>query len=331
MNRSSPNCRRVASPSAEHDSLSGYAQLMVPKVQHSMPSQSADNRRGIVMMLIAVGAFSLMDCALKMLTPHYPALQVTALRAWCSLPVVLIWILSSGRFHALFKVRWSLHLLRGVIGITMLASFSFALRSLPLAEAYAIFFVAPLLITALAGPVLHEKVGRNRWIAIGVGMLGVLVVLRPDTQRMFSVGGLAVLASALCYAVSALTARILGRTESSANVVFWLMAMMAVGATVLTGRDWRPVQAQHAWILLGMAATGSIGQFTITEAFKRGSASLIAPFEYTALAWGIGLDYFLWQVLPQRIMLLGALIIIASGIYLMWTERTDARRATTVA
>ena len=283
--------------------------------------QRADNLRGIVMMVIAVGAFALMDAALKHLTPHYPALQVAALRGYASLPVVMVWAAVLGTRARLFDVRWSLHRLRAAIGITMLASFAYGLRTLPLSEAYAIFFVAPLLITALAAPLLGERVGANRWWAIAIGLVGVLVVLRPSGTQMLSLGGIAVLVSTLCYAVSAITARVLGRTDSSVSMVFWLMVAVAFGGTLLTGSDWKPVQGAHAWTLVAIAITGSIGQFAVTEAFKRGQASLIAPFEYTALAWGLGLDWLLWQTLPKPITMLGAAIVVAGGLYLLWSER----------
>ncbi len=283
--------------------------------------QRADNLRGIVMMVIAVGAFALMDAGLKHLSPHYPPLQVAALRGYASLPIVLAWVLWSRQFKQLLHVRWSLHVLRGVIGIVMLASFTYGLRTLPLSEAYAIFFVAPLLITALAAPILSERVTANRWWAIAIGLTGVIVVLRPTGAQMLSLGGLAVLLSTVCYAISAITARVLGRTDSSASMVFWLMIFLAVGATALTGRDWRPIQPEHAWTLVGIAITGSLGQFTITEAFKRGQASLIAPFEYSALAWGLALDWVLWHTLPDAIVLIGAAIVVASGLFLLWSER----------
>jgi len=285
------------------------------------PEQRADNLRGIVMMVIAVGAFAMMDAALKQLTPHYPATQVAALRGYASLPVVLVWALVLGSRARLFDVRWSLHLLRGAIGILMLASFAFGLRTLPMSEAYSIFFFAPLLITAMAAPLLGERVSANRWWAIAIGMLGVLVVLRPMGSEILSIGGVAVLISTACYAISAITARVLGRTDTSVSMVFWLMFMVAIGATALTGSDWQPIQATHGWALLAIAITGSIGQFAVTEAFKRGQASLIAPFEYTALAWGLGLDWVLWQVLPEPIVMLGAAIVVASGLFLLWSER----------
>lgn len=285
------------------------------------PEQRADNLRGIVMMVIAVGAFALMDAALKQLTPHYPATQVAALRGYASLPVVIVWAAVLGRRARLFQVRCSLHLLRGVIGIAMLASFAYGLRTLPLSEAYSIFFVAPLLITALAAPMLGERVGANRWWAIVIGLVGVLVVLRPTGTQMLSLGGIAVLGATVCYAISAITARVLGRTDSSVSMVFWLMVAVAFGGTALTGNDWRPVQGAHAWTLLTIAITGSVGQYAVTEAFKRGQASLIAPFEYTALAWGVGLDWLFWRTLPQPIVLLGAAIVVSGGLYLLWSER----------
>ncbi len=288
------------------------------------PEQRADNVRGIVLMIIAVGAFAMMDAALKQLTPHYPATQVAALRGYASLPVVLVWALVLGSRARLFEVRWSLHLLRGAIGILMLSSFAFGLRTLPLSEAYSIFFFAPLLITAMAAPLLGEQVSANRWWAIAIGMLGVLVVLRPMGSELLSIGGVAVLISTACYAVSAITARVLGRTDTSVSMVFWLMFMVAIGATALTGSDWRPIQAAHGWALLAIAITGSIGQYAVTEAFKRGQASVIAPFEYTALAWGLGLDWVFWQVLPQPIVMLGAGIVVASGLFLLWSERRRA-------
>lgn len=285
------------------------------------PEQRADNLRGIFMMVIAVGAFALMDAALKQLTPHYPATQVAALRGYASLPVVIIWAAVLGPRARLFQVRWSLHVLRGVIGIGMLASFAFGLRTLPLSEAYSIFFVAPLLITALAAPMLGERVGANRWWAIVIGLLGVLVVLRPTGAQLLSLGGMAVLGSTVCYAISAITARVLGRTDSSVSMVFWLMVAVAFGATALTGSDWRPVHSEHGWTLLAIAITGSLGQYAVTEAFKRGQASLIAPFEYTALAWGVGLDWLFWRTLPQPMVLLGAAIVVGGGLFLLWSER----------
>jgi drug/metabolite transporter (DMT)-like permease len=282
------------------------------------------NVRGIVAMLLAAALFGLMDTGLKLLSPHYPPLQVAALRAMSSLPLVFAFVASRRALGTLLRVRWPLHLLRGGLGIAMLSLFAYALRHLPLAEAYAIFFVAPLLITLLSGPLLGERVGAARWIAIAVGLAGVLVVLRPTGAGMFTLAGGAVLVAAACYSVSAVTVRIVNRTDSLESQVFWLMVMVGAGASALAYPQWLPVRAADAWVLCGVAVSGFLGQLAITEAFRNGEASAIAPFEYTALAWGLGIDWLLWHTLPDRWMLVGAGIIVASGIYLVRHERVHA-------
>jgi drug/metabolite transporter (DMT)-like permease len=279
-------------------------------------------------MVVAVGALSLMDAGLKTLAPHYSPLQVTAMRSMSTLPLTLVWILASaGGLRQLVRVRFHLHLLRAAIGIGMLTSFTYGVRHLPLSEAYTIFFVAPLLITALAAPLLHERVGTARWVAIAVGFAGVVIVLRPSGAGILSTPGLAVLGTAIGYAISAITVRVLGRTDSTQSMVFWLMVLISLGAGTLALPGWRPIQSPHWLVIGGIAVTGSVGQWAITEAFKHAEASLIAPLEYTALAWGVVLDWIFWHTLPGARTFVGAAVIIASGIYLVRRERTVAAAA----
>ena len=195
------------------------------------------------------------------------------------------------------------------------------LRTLPLSTAYSIFFVAPLLITALSVPFLGEQVGPRRWIAIAIGLVGVLVVLRPTGDGVLTVAGLAVLLAALGYAVSAITVRVLARTDSTQAMVVWLMAMMALGAGAFAWPDWVPLRGEHAWLIAGIGVAGALGQYAITEAFRLGQASLLAPLEYTALLWGVLLDLTIWGVLPDGVTWVGSAIIIASGLYLLRRER----------
>jgi drug/metabolite transporter (DMT)-like permease len=286
--------------------------------------RTGSNLRSIYAMLIAVAMFSLMDTAMKLLAAHYPSMQVAALRALTSLPLVLVYVFWRGAQHAVLQVRWPLHVLRGVLGITMLSLFSYGLKKLSLAEAYTIFFIAPALITALSVVFLKEYVGPARWVAIGVGLMGVLVVLRPTGVGMFTLGGLAVLGAAACYAVSAIAARILGRTDRSEHMVLWLMLLMSFGATILAAPGWVDLRAQDTLLLCGLAVSGFLGQLAITEAFNSGEASSVAPCEYSALAWGVLLDWLLWQTLPDQYTLVGASIIIGSGIYLIRHERVHA-------
>ncbi|KGM51163.1 membrane protein [Lysobacter concretionis Ko07 = DSM 16239] len=277
-----------------------------------------------LMMLVAVAAFALMDAGLKQLAGIYPAMQVASLRGASSLPFILVWVLASTGLAPLLRVRWSLHLLRGAIGIAMMASFAFALRSLPLTTAYSIFFVAPLLITALSVPILGEHVGPRRWTAIAIGLLGMLVLLRPSGEGMLSWAALAVLFAATGYAVSALTVRVLARTDSSASMIVWLLVMLALGAGALAWPNWVPLRLQDGWVIAGIGLAGAIGQYAITEAFRTGSASLLAPLEYTALVWGVLLDVTIWGVLPDAVTWLGAGIIVASGLYMLRRERVHA-------
>jgi len=279
------------------------------------------NLYSIYAMLLAVFMFALMDTAMKLLAARYPALQVAALRAICSLPLIAAYVAWRGAFKGMFRVRWPMHALRGVLGILMLAFFAFGLKKLSLAEAYAIFFIAPALITAMSVLLLKERVNLARWVAIGVGLGGVLVVLRPSGAGFLTIGGLSVLAAAACYAVSAITVRVLARTDRSEHTVFWLIVMIAAGAGLLAAPGWVPMPAAEIPLLCGLAVSGFIGQLAITEAFSRGEASSVAPFEYSALAWGVGLDWLLWRALPDAWTLVGAAIIIGSGLYLIRHEK----------
>jgi drug/metabolite transporter (DMT)-like permease len=198
------------------------------------------------------------------------------------------------------------------------------LQRLPLAEAYSLFFVAPLLITALAVPILGERVGWRRWLAIVVGLCGTIVVLRPSGQGMLSLGGLAVIVSATGYALSAIAVRVLGRTDSTQSMVFWMLAMLSVFSLALAWHEWIPVDAAHWKPVAMLGVSGAIGQYGITEAFRRAPASMIAPLEYTALIWGLLLDWFVWSTLPDRWMLTGAAVIVACGLYLLRGERVHA-------
>jgi len=275
-------------------------------------------------MLVAVAMFAMMDAGLKQLSTHYPPFQVASLRGAASLPLVLVWALATGGLAPLLRVRWSLHLLRGVLGVAMMTTFVYAVSKLPLSTTYSIFFVAPLAITALSVPVLGEKVGPRRWAAILVGLIGVIVLLRPTGEGMISLAALAVLVAALMYAISAITVRILARTDSTQAMMVWLMVMIAVGAGALAWPEWVAIRREDLWLIAGIGLAGAFGQYAITEAFRMGEASAIAPLEYTALVWGVLFDLTFWGVLPDAITWLGAAIIVASGLYLIRRERVHA-------
>ena len=273
-------------------------------------------------MLAAVASFSLMDAGMKLLSAHYPPLQVTLLRGAASLPFVLVWVLASAGVRSIVPVRWGLHLLRGVLGMVMIGCFVYALKRMPLSTAYTLYFVAPLLVAALSVPLLGERVGPRRWTAIGIGMLGVVVVLRPGVDGLVSLPGLMVLLAATAYAIAAETVSLLTRTDTPQSMVVWFLAIMAVGAGLAAIPGWVPLRWEHAALILGMGLAGAFGQIALTSAFMRGDASMIAPLEYTGLVWVIAWDWLLWQTLPDTATWTGAAIIVASGLYLLRRERT---------
>ena len=281
----------------------------------------SENLRGIVLMLLAMAALSLMDATMKELVGHYSPLQVAALRGMVSLPFVIAWVYWRERtFRTLFHVRWRWHIARGVLAVLMLTSFIYAISGMPLSEAYTLFFVSPLLITALSVPLLKESVDLKRWIAVLVGFGGVLVVLRPGFVGL-DLLSVAVLVAATCYALNAISVRILGRTDSTAAMSFWFIAMIAVGAGALALPDWQAVRSSDALWLIGMGVTGALGQLLITEAFKCAPVSIVAPFEYSTLFWGVLLDLAIWGDLPGPLVFAGAAVIVGSGLYLIHRER----------
>ncbi len=281
----------------------------------------SENLRGIGLMLLAMATLALMDASMKQLVATFPPIEVAALRGLVSLPFVLAWLYWRERtIVTLLRIRWRWHLGRGVLAIVMLTGFIYAISDMPLSEAYTLFFVAPLLITALSVPLLKESVGPRRWLAILTGFAGVLIVLRPGSM---TVGWttVAVLVSATCYALNAISVRILGRSDSTAAMAFWFMAAVAIGAGLLALPGWEPVGVEHAGLLAVLGFTGALGQVFITEAFRCAPASVIAPFEYSSLFWGMGLDLVIWGELPDPIVFVGAAIIVGSGLYLIYRER----------
>lgn len=280
------------------------------------------NQRSIVAMLAAAAMFSCMDALLKVLSGTYSPMQVTAMRGLAAMPLVCAYVAWRREFHAVFspRLRWRLHLLRGVLGVATMTLFTLGLRSMGLAEAYTLTFVAPLIVTILSVPVLKEAVLPRHWIAIGVGLCGVVIALRPDQHAFFSTGAVAVLAAAVTYALSSVVGRLLSRTEPSATLVFWSTASMSVGGGLLGASVWISVVPEHWPVLLGLAVTGFLAQLAITEAFRHGQASAVAPFEYSALAWAVALDWLFWNAVPDGYTLAGAAVIVASGIYLIRRE-----------
>ena len=286
-----------------------------------MMTEAARRLRGVLLMLAAVGVFAIMDALMKQLTGSYPAIQIACLRGASSLPFVAISYLVTGKLHLLRPVRFGLHILRAALAIVMMWGFLWALSRASMADTYAVFMSAPLLVVLAASWILGEKVDRQLWFAIVAGLGGVFVMLRPSVAGLVSFAGLATLLSALAYAFVVVLVRVLARTDTTASMVFWYLLMLSIGAGALAAPGWVPLHADHWPWIVAIGLTGWAGQHLITDAFRLAPASLVAPYEYTALVWAVGIDWIVWQVLPGARMIIGSTIVVGAGLYLLHRER----------
>ena len=278
-------------------------------------------------MIAAVAVFSLMDAVLKFFAMRYPPMEVAALRGATSLPFTLAPVLIAGRLRDLVPQRWPMHLVRGCLSVVVIGGFVYAVRSLSLANAYSVFLSAPLLVAALSVPLLRERLDWRNWLAILLGLAGVLVMLRPTSSGLASLGAVAALIGAAAYALSGIAVRVLTRTDSTASVVFWTIGLMTVFAGAIAAPGWVAIDHGHWKWLVALGVLAAIGQYLLTEAFRSAPPSVVSPFEYTALLWGVGIDRLVWHVLPSPRVCVGGGIVIASGLYLIWHARGAPRRA----
>jgi drug/metabolite transporter (DMT)-like permease len=282
---------------------------------------------GIGLGALAFGLFSIMDALIKWLSATYPVPQLVVFNALFALVPITLLIARRGGLLELRTERLGLHLLRGALG--MLGSFLafYAYSRLPLADAYAIIFATPLLITALSVPILGEAVGWRRWSAVLVGFVGILVMLRPGVAPIAG-GSLAALGAACASACAILLVRKLSVTETTTSIAFYssLTVLVLVGA--LFG---------HTFVVPGlvdlalMAASGLIGGsalLILIAAYRRSPAALVAPFQYSQMLWAVVLGALFWGDLPAAAMLLGASIVAASGLFIVYRETALGRRPT---
>lgn len=278
------------------------------------------NLKAIGLMLTGVFVFSLMDAGLKGLSTRYPAIEVTTLRAAASLPFLVAWLAWTRAWNKLRVENGALYLVRVALGIAMLVTFVYSVSVQPLSDSYAVFMSAPLMVAALSRIALGERVPPRRWLAIGVGLVGVVIALKPRGAGLVSAGGLAAAASAACYALSVLSIRVLGRTDSNQAMVFWYVLALAAVSGGLAARGWQPVAAGHWPLIAFIGITGALGQFLLTAAFRLAPPSTVAPFEYSALIWGLALDFAVFGLVPLPRVLLGGSIVIAAGVFVIWDE-----------
>jgi len=279
------------------------------------------NARGMAPFFSPRAPLGALDAVIKLLSVDMPPMQIAALRGLVTLPLLGIYMWRRHSFHSIVKIKWPLQMARGVLAIAMLWSFSVGIKSLAMTQAYTIFFISPMLIAILAWPLLGERPSHVRWVALIVGLTGILIALRPSTEGMVSLGGLAVLVAATCYATSAVISRRLSRTDSTDSQVFWVMAFLSIGGTALALPQWQALSVSQWQLMPALALSGFIGQLAITDAFKHGRAATVASFEYSALAWAVSLDLLIWGVLPDALTFVGAGVVIATGLWLLRVDR----------
>jgi drug/metabolite transporter (DMT)-like permease len=278
---------------------------------------SVRHTRGIVYMLIAVAVLSVLDVLLKMLSARYPAMEVAALRGAASVPFVIITLQLEGRLGLIKPRRWMLHLVRAVLGVAMMSSFVYALHGGSLSNIYTLFMVAPLLVTALAVPFLKERVTLDGWIAVSVGLLGAVCVLRPSGQGVTLIVAAAAFGSAFCYAVLYVLGRYMVKSESPESMLLWYLVLLAVFCGALSWSYWQPIQRSDWLLVAALGLSGAVGQLFFTRALVFAPASVVVPFDYTALLWGALFDWLIWSVTEPAATLIGALLIVSSGVYVM--------------
>ena len=285
-----------------------------------------NNRLGTLMMIAAVLIFALQDGVSRHLGSHYNTFSIVMLRYWVFLIFGYYLVRrSQGGFSAVWaspNKNWQI--IRGVILAAEICIMQISFVNLGLIETHAVFVTSPLIVAALSGPILGEKVGWRRWAAIGVGCIGVLIVLDPS-GNVFTIWALVPLVGAFIYALYALLTRLVGRTDTSAVSFFW---MGLVGAIVLTPLGlwfWTPMTpVDSAWMAL-LCCSGILGHWLLIRSYEVAEASAVQPFVYLQLVFIsiFGITIF-GEVLRLNVVV-GATIVVAAGLFTLWRQRVRAQ------
>jgi drug/metabolite transporter (DMT)-like permease len=279
---------------------------------------------GIGLMASTVFCFVLMDTMAKYLMRDYPVPQVVWGRYAFHLAAMVV-VLAPRRKLSLRTNRLGLQLFRSMVLLLATVLFFTGLSYLPLADASALIYVSPLLVTALSVPILREHVGPRRWVAVIVGFVGVLVIVRPGAGVMHPATFL-VLGTALCFAAYQISTRALSATEKTLTTLFYTALLGAVGTTLALPFFWTP-PSPAAWALMaGTGLMGAFGHFLLIKAHERAPVSVLAPYVYTQLIWATIFGYLVFADFPDAWTIVGAGIITGAGLFVFYRESRLARR-----
>ncbi|OYX40082.1 MULTISPECIES: DMT family transporter [unclassified Sphingomonas] len=242
---------------------------------------------------------------------------------------LMVVVLATGPGFASVKTeRFGAHILRTVMGLTAIG-FSFnAILMLPLAESTTIGFTMPIFATILGALVLREPTGWHRWGAVIAGFMGVLIVAQPGGDHFPLLGALSGLAGAFITASVSILLRTIAKTEATLTTVFWFSTLSLVPLGIIYAFVWQPHQAMTWALLMGVGVVGGIAQLAMTGAIRFGPVSVVLPMDYSSLLWATIYGWLIFNVLPTPATWIGAPIIIASGLYIVWRERVRHKQET---
>ncbi len=281
-------------------------------------------RRGGLLALLAFGIFALHDSLIKVLGGGYSVFQIilfSNLFAFIPTTMLMMADRKEENFHP--RRPW-LVTLRTILGLMGAAGAFTAFKMLPLAEAYALMFASPLVITLLAVPILGEKIGPSRLVAVVIGLVGVLIVLRPGFSD-FGLGHAGALVAAIFGSAATIIVRLLGPSERSAVLILFPMIAGILVMAIIMPFVYRPVELPDLAI---MAATGVlvvIGQLCIIAAYRAAPAGFVAPIQYSQIIWAVLLGYLWFGEVPDRWVVVGAVVVIGSGMFIVYRESRGGR------
>ncbi len=286
--------------------------------------------RGIALKILSVLVFTLMAICIKASAPHVPPGERVFFRSFFAVPVILAGLVMTRRLRYGLHTRNPLgHVWRGLVGASSMGLGFTALGLLPLPEATAIGYAAPLLTVIFAAMFLGEQVRAFRLTAVFVGLAGVVIVLAPNltvttvdaASKLQVLGAMAALLGAVFAALAQVFVRKLIYTEPTSAIVFWFSVTASLLALVTLPFGWVVPTAGEAALLVGAGLLGGVGQMLLTESYRHAETGVIAPFEYVSMLLALILGYALFGEVPTGPMLLGAALVVAAGLFILWRER----------
>jgi drug/metabolite transporter (DMT)-like permease len=276
----------------------------------------ADIRRGVALALCAVAMFTAMIAVVKWLSASFAPMQIAFFRAVCAMALCLPVVLADGGVAALRTRQPGAYVLRGLVGCGSIVTSFYGVTLMPIADWVALSFMVPLFVAAMSAPMLGERVGWRRWLAIAVGFAGILVIVPPTgtaSLRALCVG----VAAQMLVAFALVLIRRMGSGERTTTIVFYYMVGLSTITAMLAPLDWRgPQGAQWAWLAAVGLIAGS-AHLLITAAYRLAPASVIAPLDYTGIVWAVLIGWIVWAEPPDANLLLGAPLVIGSGLYVV--------------